>query len=201
MAVGIVVCLGVMATGCAATPEHYGFVQEQQRLTAGRHVDMAWTDADRIARKKYLPLALVEIATRHVSDQKGITAAEAGSYLRDTIQQKAKKENLPLVSNKGDQSAEAKLELAITEMYSGSRMDRIFAAENGAGHAWVQVEGRVIDSESGEELAIFADRRRSSVWIGFRDVFRDSSPGLIREMLKGIAGDVVWELDESFQKK
>ena len=200
-AVGLMTCLVWVAAGCAATPEHYQLVREEQRLTPGQRVDLIWANADRIARKKYLPLGLGEISTRHVSDQKGITAAEAESWLRDSIRRSAEKANLRLVFGKQGGTAPARLDLAITEMYPGSRIGRIFAAEHGAGHAWVQVEGRVVDAQSGEDLATFVDRRRSSAWIGFRDVFKDASPDLIREMLEGIAGDVVSELYMKFPQK
>jgi hypothetical protein len=190
-----------MAVGCAATPERFQFVRQEARLTAGRNVDLIWTDSERIARKTYLPLALGPISTRYVQDQKGITAAEAESHFRDAILQKAKEANLPLVVDGGEASAPARLELAITEMYPGGRVDRIMNGEFGAGHAWVQVEGRVVDAESGEELAAFADRRRSSAWIGLRDVFRNAGPVVVREMLEGIAGDIVSELDAKFVQK
>ncbi len=93
--------------------------------------------------------------------------------------------------------AEAVLHIAITEMTPGSAGGRIFAGELGMGHAFVQVEGRLVDLESGKDLVAFADRRRSSGAIGFEDMGGDAGPRLVRRMLKGIAADLVRELEQS----
>lgn len=200
IALVVMICLAGLATGCAATPDRYQFVKQEAKLTDGQNVDVVWANSGQISARTYLPLALDAITTRYVTDRKGITAAEAAAHLKEAIREKAEKANLPLVDGGGEATAPARLALAITEMHPGGRWDRMMNAEFGAGHAFVQVEGRVVDAESGEELMAFADRRRSTAWIGLRDIPRDAGPVVIREMLEGIAADIVSELEVTLSR-
>ena len=107
--------------------------------------------------------------------------------------------NFVLAEIQDQQKAQAKLEIAITEMTPGSAAGRMFAGELGLGHAWVQVEGRVVDIDLNEEVVAFSDRRRHSGAIGFRDIGGDAGPSLVREMLETIAAELVQELRETFR--
>lgn len=197
----LVICLSLMTVGCAATPDRVRFLDQKSTLTGGKYVDLVWVDSERMGAKTYLPVALGPISTRPVTDQKGITAAEGAGRLKTAILEKAQEARLPLAVEGDETTAPARLELALTEMYPGGRWDRMMNAEFGAGHAFVQVEGRVVDVASGEAVLTFADRRRSSAWIGLRDIPRDAGPVVVREMLEGIAGDVVAELAENLSRK
>jgi hypothetical protein len=90
-------------------------------------------------------------------------------------------------------SATSKLSLAITQLNPGNQAARIIAAELGAGHAFVQVEGKLL-TISGAEAAAFVDRRRSSGLIGIKDTFGDAAPNLIKKMIENISADAVAEL-------
>jgi hypothetical protein len=89
--------------------------------------------------------------------------------------------------------------MAITYLTPGNATARILAAELGAGHAFVQVEGKLTDAKTGEEIARFADRRRDSGSIGFEDVGGDAGPRLVERLLKGISADVVKELSATVE--
>jgi hypothetical protein len=83
-------------------------------------------------------------------------------------------------------------------MTTGSAFARMVAGELGAGHGWVQIEGRVTDEESGVLLVSFADRRRGSGAVGFRDLGGDSGPAMVREMITAIGFGIRSELDHAF---
>jgi hypothetical protein len=80
----------------------------------------------------------------------------------------------------------------------GGGFARVMAGELGAGHAWVQVEGRVTDPTSGALLAAFADRQRDSGLAGVRDTFGDVGPSLVKERLTAIGRAARLELALSF---
>ena len=67
------------------------------------------------------------------------------------------------------------------------------------GHAIVQVEGKLIDSSSGKEVACFMDRRRDSGTIGIEDLAGDAGPNLVKRMLEKIASDLAKELSASLK--
>ncbi len=83
-------------------------------------------------------------------------------------------------------------------MDPGSATKRIMAGELGAGHAQIQVEGKVIDTGSGETVAAFAEKRSSSGAIGLEDLKGDSGPELIEHLIGLISDDVASELSRTF---
>ena len=97
-----------------------------------------------------------------------------------------------------DQGAPYRLDLAITHMDPGSAAKRIWAGEFGAGHAMLQIEGKVVDIESGAVMAEFAERRRSSGAIGLEDLGGDAGPHIIEHLASLISADVSHELLASF---
>ena len=72
--------------------------------------------------------------------------------------------------------AKNRFDLAITHMDPGSSAERLWAGEFDAGHAQLQVEGKVVDIESGEIVAAFAERRRYSGALGAEDLGGDAGP-------------------------
>jgi hypothetical protein len=153
-----------------------------------------WSDHDRIKQGQYKRIAIGRIESRVVDTEK-VTGEQACGWLRSAVLKAGSSETLVVGVPTGKT---AKLDLAITEMTPGSAFARIMAGEIGAGHAWVQIEGRVIDEESGVLLASFADRRRKSGAHGFRDVMGDSGPAMVREMIRAIAGGIRSELAHEF---
>ena len=136
-------------------------------------------------------ILLGDIATDKIGDRKDVGVAECVTWLEASLL----KGSIIVV----DQSdLKYRIDLAITYMDPGSAAKRIWAGELGAGHAQVQVEGKVFDIESGQIVATFAERKRSSGAIGLKDIGGDAGPSLIKQMLNLISEDVNDELLATF---
>ncbi len=189
--------LGSFLGGCAPTVRT-DYLRSYDKLHKGKHLDRYWSNTSLISKKKYSTIRVDRIAIDRISNQKGVAAEDCREWLRNALVKASSASGTHIVFEAGPDVAQAKLEIAITEMTPGSAAGRMFAGELGAGHAWVQVEGRIVDIESNEEVVAFSDRRRSSGAIGLRDIGGDAGPSLVREMLEQIAYDVMQELEGSF---
>jgi hypothetical protein len=185
--------IGALAVAHAActSPRVGVFLATAPSMSRGHYVDQAWSDHQRISAGNYSAIEMAKINTRGILDQKGITAVEAAAALRGGLMGSAASQEIMSLNGTGPK---ARLELAITEMSPGDAFDRIMAAEFGSGLACVQVEGRVVDPETGALLAAFADRRHGTGVIGFRDLLGDSGPKMVSEMLRGTGADLRREL-------
>jgi hypothetical protein len=193
MTVGI--SLGALFLSACATVEPRGYLENYDQLKSGRYIERFWSDPNKIAQGGYKIIVIGKIESR-VADSEKVTGAQACSWLRSAILRGATSvEYFPLEAGAGKN---ARLDLAITEMTPGSAFGRTMWGEFGAGHAWVQVEGRVTDEESGVLLVSFADRRRGSGVIGFRDLAGDSGPAMLHEMITAIGFSIRSELDHTF---
>lgn len=184
--------------GCSSTPKRSGYLNDYDRLTQGAHLEGYWADSTLIHRKVYAKILVDSISIDKISDRGGVNAEDCRSWLREGVVQAAKSSGDRLVLT-DDGTADMRLELAITDMTPGSSSARFWAGEFGAGHAFVQVEGRVVDVESGRELVNFSDRRRASGAAGLKDVGGDAGPAMIRTMLNQIASDAVLEIMGTFK--
>ena len=180
----------VMAsTAWAASPKPSGYLSDYSRLSHGHALEAFWADTTAITPAA--EIALGEITEPHLKDKKHVTVEECANWLRrDVLSHSLFSENAPDVKYR--------LDLAITHMDPGSATKRIMAGELGAGHAQVQVEGKVIDTESGNSVAEFAERRSSSGAIGLEDLKGDSGPELIEHLIKLIGEDVAAEMGRAF---
>jgi hypothetical protein len=127
-----------------------------------------------------------------------IPAENAAFWLKDSVEHQLKFQPVCAPAAEASEST-AKLTLAVTYLTPGSATKRTWAAEFGAGHAIVQVEGKLIDSKTGNELAEFAERRRDSGTIGFEDIGGDAGPTLVRRLLHNVGEDFVKELGEGLK--
>jgi len=182
--------------GCS-TPKSSGYLADYERLEKGQFLERYFADEGAIASGSYGTVVLASVATDAIQDQKGVTKAECAQWLQDALLRDSEIAE-SIVPSSPTEVSTAQLNVAITEMSPGSAGARIFAGELGAGHAWVQVEGTITDSQTNTTLAAFADRRRSSGAIGFEDVGGDSGPALVRRMIEAIGEDIRQELRESF---
>lgn len=181
--------------GACATAKPSGYPVRFERLTDGRHVEKFWSDAGAIAAQPFADVVLARIDTsRGIADQDGLPRDRGADWLRSALVLGGS-DTIVVIGPSGET---ARVELAITEMSTGSAVTRVLVGELGAGHAWVQVEGRVVGPASDRVLAEFVDRRRSSGAAGLRDSFGDAGPQLVREMLEEIAKDLRLELRETF---
>jgi hypothetical protein len=182
-----IVLIGAFAlTANAASPKATGYLLDYDRLVEGEYLEAYWIDMAVIERTEQPNILLGDIAIKGVKDHKGVTVADCVGWLKNDLLGGA------IVS--ADQGAPYRLELAITHMDPGSAAKRIWAGEFGAGHAMLQIEGKVVDVESGAVIAEFAERRRSSGAIGVEDLGGDAGPHIIEHLVSLISADVSREL-------
>ena len=186
---------GIVAAACS-TPQGGGLVSDPSGLGEGRHIDRSQLDATGVPSMGLSAIVLAEIDTTRVSDQKGITKTEGAAALRAALMPSPSDR---AVLNLGGSAGPGRLDVAIVERSTGNALARVIAGELGSGHAWVQVDARVVDPDSGKVLAELSDRRRGSGVIGLRDTFGSSGPAMVREMLAGIGSDIRKELRELFE--
>ncbi len=189
--------LGLFLGGCSPTIQT-GYLRDYDKLHEGKYLTNYWSNTPLISKKKYSTIRLEPIAIDRISNQKGVTVEDCREWLRNALVKAASASGAPIVIEARPNGAQARLDIAITQMTPGSAAGRILAGELGMGHASVQVEGLIVDMKSREEVVAFSDRRFSSGAIGFRDIGGDAGPTLVREMLEQIAADIMQELNESF---
>jgi hypothetical protein len=188
----VVLCLALVCGGCS-TSRSSGFLQDYEQLSEGQSLELFWADGTLIHQSRYEGIVLGAVESR-VEDEEGISGQDACDWLKRAVQGNAPQGDLVL----GRSGKVARLELAVTEMTLGSAFARMMAGELGAGHVWVQVEGRVVDAGSGVLLASFADRRRDSGSAGLEDLAGSAGSGLLREMIVAIGDDIRAELARAF---
>lgn len=175
--------LALVLTGCASAPKPSDYLDDYERLEAGRHLERVWTsaafDSGLAAR-----MQLGSIEPRRVVDFEEVTVEQAVGWLRDGL----RTAGFPFGDN-----GRYRLDLVISEMNPGSAAARIWAGEFGAGHAFAQVEGRVTDTATDEVVATFAERRRASGAAGLRDLGGDTGPAMVEELIKAIGADIAAE--------
>ncbi len=186
---GSIFLLTVVA--CASTPTASGYLDNYERLKAGQHLERFWGNTSAIHKTVSPKILIGEISVDMISDKKGVTVDECVTWLRTDL----KKGDL-FVESAADPVA--KIDLAITFMDPGSATARIMAGELGAGHAQVQVEGKVTDIGSGTLLATFAERGDASGYIGLQDLGGDAGPIMIKHMIEHIAEAINSELEALF---
>ena len=177
--------------GCASSPSNSGYLPDYARMKPTEHLEEYWANTQQIKKSAAPNISLGEVSATGISDKNNVTVADCISWLRKGLLEGE------AISN--DQSAaKYRLDAAITYMDPGSASARVWAGELGAGHAKVQIEGKVIDIDSGQLVATFAERRDSSGMIGIEDLAGDASPSLINDMITSISKDVNSELLSTF---
>lgn len=185
------------ATGCSTTAVKSDFLPPQQTLHKGQHLDNYWAAAD-LPKSTLAKIYLEPIDISRIKDVPEISRDTAAHTLKF-----AALENIRFPGGwavvETPETATAKFSLAITHLEPGSMMARAWAAEFGAGHAYVQVDGKLVEVASGKTVACFMERRRDSGSIGFEDLGGNAAARMVKRMLERIAADAVKELSESAQ--
>ena len=180
----------MILTAHAVSPKASGYLSDYNRLVEGEYLEAYWVDMARIKRSNPPRILLGEISIAGIKDHKGVTVADCVGWLKNDLLKGR------IISD--SQEAKYRLDLAITHMDPGSAAKRLLAGEIGAGHAQLQIEGKVIDIQSGKVLASFAERRRSSGAIGIEDMAGDAGPHIIEHLVSLISADVNSELLAAF---
>lgn len=184
---------GFMLSGHAASPKKSGYLSDYDRLVEGEYLEAYWVDVTQIEKRDTPSMLLGEITVSKIKDHKGVSVTDCVGWLR--------KDLLKGVVVSDGQAAKYRLDLAITHMDPGSRAKRLWAGEFGAGHAQLQIEGKVVDTESGEVVAAFAERRRSSGALGAKDLGGDAGPHIIEHLVGLISEDVNSEFLATFTSR
>ena len=151
-----------------------------------------------MAGGKYSVIHVPRVNIHDLSDKHGITSRDCGEWLDNRLAYAARAMPDHFIFGTEGYSAQARLTVSITSVTPGNRGLRLLAGELGLGNAQVQVDGRISDIDSSDELAVFTDRKRSSGGIGLRDIGRDVGPQLVHELLEQTASSIIAEVKESF---
>ena len=178
--------------GGASTPTRSGYLDDYAHLRPGRHLDEYWVNSDAIVKSGSAKIVIGEINTNMIKNKKGVTVAQCSEWLKSGLTHSR-------LFSESATGATAKIDLAITFMDPGSASARIWAGELGAGHAKVQIEGRITDIRSGKLLATFADRGDSSGGLGLKDLKGDAGPALIQHMIRKTAEAIDQEFSLYFR--
>lgn len=189
--IAIVFLLGGFAlSASAASPKPSGYLSSYDRLVEAEYLEAFWVDIPGITRTQSPRFLLGDISVGGIEDHKGVTVDDCVAWLRTDL--------LSSAAIGDDPAAAYRLDLAITHMDPGSAAKRLWAGEFGAGHAQLQIEGKVVNIESGQVVAEFAERRRSSGALGAKDLAGDAGPHIIEHLVSLISADVNSELLATF---
>jgi len=201
-AISTITAAFMVSTVACSTPVSTGYLDRQALLQPGQYLDGAWC-SDRVGQAPaYSEVRVVSVEALGIQDRRGVSTRDAVSWLRAQLglgsDESSGDDVLLRFSDKGPI---ANLELAITEMDPGSATARIWAGEFGAGHAFVQVEGKLTDATEGTLLCELVQRTRASGAVGFRDLGGDSGPAMVEQMLGMVARALRDELRVKLQGK
>lgn len=188
---GLILVYILTSSVFAASPKPSGYLADYGHLEHGEFLEAFWADKIAAAADMDTEILLGEVSTEKIKKHKGVTVEDCVNWLTTGLQEHA------WIST-GFADASYRLDLAITHMDPGSASKRILAGELGAGHAQVQVEGKLIEMASGKTVAEFAERRSSSGALGLEDLKGDSGPELIEHLLGLISDDAAAELKAIF---
>ena len=138
------VILAILLVGCTSTPKETDYSQGELPRIPGGYVDGAWFDVSKITRFGFTGVELSSVESFRVSDVKNISVAEALSWLREGLTERQAANQILAGNNSG---AVAELEVVLAELNPGSTTVRSGVGAFGAGHAWIQGEGRVQDAD------------------------------------------------------
>ena len=192
----LVLSFVVVLAGCASPPIRSDFMVDKPSLKEGRYVDQVWFDENTVKTSRYGEVRLEVVRGVGISDQTGVTVAEAVQWTKEAIT----KPGTDLIVQSNSPGQTAFLELAITELNPGSTAARFWAGELGAGHAWVQIEGKLTDATTRKLIGYFTERERASGVATFRNSRgSDSGPGLVHDIIDDIANKVRKEIESSLR--
>jgi hypothetical protein len=190
------VCLLGICTGCTPTKySHVSVLENANQTHSGIHVDKIWLDEAAIPDLKNNHIALGQINTDSIHDEKGITKSECKEYLSTYIFNSI--ENGGFIQQQDNSMY--KLNLYFTNMSPGDASSRIWAGELGFGHANVEIQA-IVQDESNKRIIEISDSRNNSGAIGLRDTGGDKGPVLVKELIQQITDNILKELKAIIRK-
>jgi hypothetical protein len=191
--------LALILTGCSTTPKATSLAKGGPPLQKGKQIDL-YRSAPQLNKQSLARIYLEPVEIAKSVDPSILARLDSVNYLNQAVVRAIETQTSWKIATQ-PQDSTAKLKLTIDELTPGSRAGRIWAAELGAGHAIIQIEGALFDSTSAPELAAFADKRRDSGAIGFEDTAGDAGPTLINRLLESISSHLVKEILLDVQQK
>lgn len=176
--------------GCSI-PINSGFHENFDMFEPGNALEKIWVNQSKMS-KAISPIYIKDIDIGKINDHDNITKEYCKRVLMEYL---LKYDEMFTKNVTGSKSA---IFLAITEMTPGDSSTRQAIGELGFGHAWVQIDGKVVLNN--EIIFSFSDRRRSSGTIGLRDIGGDAGNELITEMISDISHDLFSEINECFKR-
>ena len=194
------VCLAVVAlvgSGCATTANKSGFLSGYERMHQGLYLQN-YRSAPELSGRACSKIYITPIDTSGLKNQRDVRVSDVSKWLKTAVVTAMHAETRWSVAERADEST-SKLEMAVTFYTPGSSGRRVFAGQFGMGRAAVQVEGRLIDSATNQELAGFTERRTDTGSAGFEDIGGDAGSKLVERMLNQIGADLIKELSSGRQ--
>ena len=189
-----VLTTAALASSCAGV-EPSGYLKNTPLLSKGHFLDLVYrTPSFNVNRYKTLALH-VEPSFNFPSD--GFSIKGLNSYLGSNLADRFRETGAfsEVTSNPDTATSPPNNSLicsvAITQMDSGNRTLRWFFGEFGAGHTVIQVEGKMTDVRTGEELMSFIENRRGAA---VTDITGGDSQGLLEQDLREISDRIVKEV-------
>ncbi len=183
----------LLSTGCATilSVEQTGFLRNYALLKPGTYLDAVHT-APQFTPRRYSGI-LVNVEGGLQVSPKGLSVERLTQYLALQVTSQLRDTKLFSVvtdtaSDLPPDSNTLRCELAITRLDPGSRALRWWFS---AGHSIVQVEGRLVDAVTGQELLTFAEQRRG---VAFFDITGGDPEALIEQDLREFAEALVKQL-------
>lgn len=189
----LAICVVLLSTGCATTStvEQTGFLRNYGLLQHGTYLDAVHT-APTFTPRRYSGV-LVSVERGLQPSPEGLSVERLTQYL--VLQVTSQLRETKLFSVVTDKTSEIpvdsnvlRCELAITRLDPGSRALRWWFS---AGHSIVQVEGRLVDATTGQEMLTFAEKRRG---VAFFDITGGDPEALIEQDLREFAEELVKQL-------
>ena len=189
----IAIALGIFAAAaCTSPPIRTGYLDNFNDLKGTDYLDGVWFDDSAVRNHHYVRVELVSVRAVGVSDQDHVTVADATEWLHEAVVQPGTTSTV-LTDNRSGPAAN--LELVISELDPGSTVARFLAGEFGAGHAWVQVEGKLTDGDNGALVGTLVQRTRASGVAALRNSRGyDSGPGLVHDIIREIGRNIRGQL-------
>lgn len=186
----------LLAAGCVTGYRPSGFLEDYSKLERGERLGRVWVSEPHAQEKTYRSLYVEPISIRYITDQRNVSAESCGVWLRNAVAEAGRDSTIRFHFSGDPAERDGVLQLAITKMLPGSAGSRILPSDLGAGSAWVRIEGRVVDTVTGEEVFLFEDMRRSSEEPRLEDLPGRDGWQIVQELLHHMGHDVVVELTE-----
>ncbi len=193
----LVIALGLV--GCATSPAHPGTALPLPHpMTANEHVDLLYVSPG-LRLQDYDLLVVAQPRLEAPIVDRELAYVPWAQDLRTALAQAMKRSGLFATVVEAEPTDTAGtavlvLESAVVELDPGDQAVRWMFGEFGAGHSFIQVEGRIVDARTQEVLAQFADRRRGAAVFHLTG---GDSQALLQEDLRGIAKSLAKALTEA----